>query len=161
MSQLTENQKNRLRDYSWKYFEYHAQQRLRVFQLYLVLIAANITAYTALMKHTEQKSCWILGVLGALVILLSFLFYRLDKRNRELVRNGEAALKYLDEQESFQREGNKPHPLQIFAIDDDTIVHLKPGIWNAGLLTYSLFYSCLFGIIGFIGLVLLIFAVFV
>jgi len=85
-------------------------------------------------------------------MFLSFIFGMLDIRNKQLVRNGEAALKYLDEQEDIENNDDEPHILKIFAHDD----YMLSQTVNVRLLrtriTYSRFLIFVFWGLGLLGL---------
>ena len=77
-------------EYAWRWFEYHANQRLTMIRFFLT-IAAAIAAGTGYLWAKEMffLSMW-LGVFG---FIASFAFMRLDSRVSDLVELGENALK--------------------------------------------------------------------
>lgn len=110
--------------YAWEYFRYHAGQRLSVFRFYLTFIAAATVAYGYSQRLESQRPLAIyvqgaqieeksvspashdsrrqqstdIGLLVGLVYLVtSFLFWRLDERNRILIGFSEQALKNAEE----------------------------------------------------------------
>jgi hypothetical protein len=117
-AQLDEQARGRLRTYAWGYFSFHADQRMKTFHFYIVVIAAVGAALIALGSQTGQWLWLAKAILCFTVGFLSLMFYLLDKRNRELVRNGERALRLLDQIEPLCREGTIPHDLEILAADD-------------------------------------------
>lgn len=143
-------QMNRLREYAWNYFALHAEQRLKTVHLYIVLVAVLIAGFISALNYTENHS-W-LCVFGFLLLFLSFVFGRLDGRNKQLVRNGENALKYLDEQESLEKNSDKPHILQIFAYDDYMLSQPANGPLLRTSVTYSRFLTFVFWGLGLLGL---------
>lgn len=80
-------------DYAWKWFSYHAQQRLTAFHYFLLVIALLTTGYV-----TALGSGFIIveRVLCAVGVLISLSFLFLDVRNEELVNDGRAALRKLE-----------------------------------------------------------------
>lgn len=112
----TYSKRIRLRTYAWSYFAFHAEQRMKTFHFYLLLIAAMAAALITL-QSKPQKEVTTEIILYFGVAFISFMFYLLDRRNRELVRNGENALRYLDELEGHERSNNVPHALELFARD--------------------------------------------
>ena len=92
-----------LRDYVWNYFQVHASQRLTTFNFYLALSTAVTTGLFATLHETFRFP--LLGVvLGVLLVAFSFVFWKLDQRNRELIWNSEEALTILED----STVGNQP-----------------------------------------------------
>ena len=58
---------------------------------------------------------WI-SPLGFLLSILGLIFWKLDQRNRRLVKNGEAALAFLDSQHDLAQQNGAPHVLKIFEL---------------------------------------------
>jgi len=85
-----------LRDYAWKYFSYHADQRLKTFNFFLLFLTAGIAGLLAHAEHLDEPMFSIVGGLG--LLLLSFLFWKLDRRHRTLVHVAENALMVLEDQ---------------------------------------------------------------
>lgn len=83
--------------HAWDYFEFHAHQRQTVFNFFLILVGASIAAYVTLLTKAEGSHHLFHAVLGAIVALSSFLFWRLDKRNSQLVKLAEGSLKLFEE----------------------------------------------------------------
>jgi hypothetical protein len=86
-------------DYAWKWFSFHADQRLKMFNYMLVvfgIFAAGIV--NALDKHIPNKAAAILCLFAA---LLAVVFARLDRRNRDLVWLGEDVLMHLEREGIF------------------------------------------------------------
>ena len=93
-SAITFDDKTALRlEYAWKWFSYHAQQRLTAFHYFLIVVALLTTGYiTACGKQLES----IQIVICSLGVLISVAFLALDIRNEELVNDGRAALRKLE-----------------------------------------------------------------
>ena len=92
-----------LLDYTWKWFEYHAGQRMKAFHFFLLFISAiGFISIGILNREDCEKYIWLLiGVIGLLMAVISSLFWILDVRNRELVKCGR---KVLDELENKLRQ---------------------------------------------------------
>lgn len=151
---MDDTQKNRLRGYAWKYFEFHAEQRLKTFYLYLILVAANIGAFSAALNaalNVVDNIRW-LSIYGFLLFFLSVVFGKLDHRNKELVRNGEEALKHLDELEELSDSEDEPNILKIFAHDDFILKRKKADSVLRIPITYSIFLKIVFRVLGSLGL---------
>lgn len=80
-----------IREHAWKYFEIHANQRIVIFNYFLVVsgaIAAGLA--TTLQGSARFASLGI--VLGCLLILVAFVFWKLDQRVSFLIKRAELAL---------------------------------------------------------------------
>lgn len=78
-------------DHAWRYFALHAQQRMSVFNFFVVLsgiLATGICAGLQVGKPTAP----VTAILGALLALFASVFQRLDKRGAHLVKLAEDAL---------------------------------------------------------------------
>lgn len=74
------------RQYAWNWFEYHAAQRQSVFRFFLIMTAFVSTGYvTAIVKEFYSIST----ILAILLVVISFLFWRLDSRSIHLVKIAE------------------------------------------------------------------------
>lgn len=104
------------RNYAWAYFAYHAEQRMKTFNFFLIGSGILATAIATLVRAGDNP-LWVCP-LGLLLTCLSLIFWKLDVRNRALVKNGEAALKYLDSLHGLPHLDNVPHVLRIFDRDD-------------------------------------------
>jgi hypothetical protein len=105
-------------DYSWNYFSVHAEQRLKTFNFYLAL-TAGISAVVATMCRATQLMPAAGGLLVCSFPLLALIFWRLDVRNRELVKHGEAAIKHLEGLMPFPNDtDNLPHVLKIMTREE-------------------------------------------
>jgi len=69
----------------------HAQQRISVFNFFIVLSGILATGIGAGFQAGKTMTP-VVAILGALLALFSFVFYRLDGRGSELVKLAEAAL---------------------------------------------------------------------
>lgn len=84
----------KLPDYAWKWFEYHAKQRISMFNYFLV--ASGILAHAYVNLICEK--CFILAVGLALIgTVVSFCFVMLDFRNAQLVYWGEDLLRRMEQ----------------------------------------------------------------
>lgn len=83
----------RAQDYAWGYFAYHAQQRQTVFNFYLIVVGACIAAFASTLGESGVDHRYFRVAMGGVLVLASFLFWRLDVRNSRLVKLAEKALK--------------------------------------------------------------------
>ena len=80
-----------MREHAWKYFELHANQRIAVFNFFLVASGAIAAGLAATLQGSQRFSS--LGIaLGLLLVLVSFVFWKLDQRVSFLIKHAESAL---------------------------------------------------------------------
>jgi hypothetical protein len=78
------------RTYAWSYFAYHADQRMKTFNFFLIVAGLLAGGITTLLRDGGDWR-WV-SLLGGVLTVLSLVFWKIDHRNKQLVRNGEAAL---------------------------------------------------------------------
>ncbi len=131
-----------LREYAWDYFALHAEQRLKAFQFYISLATAVVGGFFLLLRDGHAHK-WM-AALGVVLLLLSFVFWKLDGRTRWLVKNAENALEFLDAQHALQDIEGVPHPLRLFTRDDYYTKQVAPfPVWTARF-TYARCFRWLF-----------------
>jgi hypothetical protein len=90
-----------LLDYTWKWFEYHAKQRVSMFNYFLVASGILANAYV----HVFCSSCFRLAAVLALAgALIAGAFIFLDRRNAQLVYLAEDVLRKLEITVLFPRD---------------------------------------------------------
>ncbi len=83
------------REHAWKYFELHANQRIAVFNFFLILSGALSAGIAATLQGTQRFS--LLGVgLGVILALVAFVFWKLDQRVSFLIKHAERALAQIE-----------------------------------------------------------------
>jgi len=89
---------------AWRYFEIHANHRLTIFNYFLILaglLAAGIGASVQSTGHLR-----LVGIaLGFILVLVSFVFWKLDQRASFFIKRAETALAQMESelsQEAFQ-----------------------------------------------------------
>lgn len=80
--------------HAWEHFSYHANQRLVTFRFYLITVAIFFSGYLKFMSDNNTEIAMIVAILG---FILSYIFLRLDFRNKDLVKVSEEALKIEEE----------------------------------------------------------------
>jgi len=85
-----------LRKQAWDYFSTHASQRISVFNFYIALSSVTATTYAASCK-TDSNLQPARGLLALMLCLFAFIFWKLDQRNRLLIKNAERALRHFEE----------------------------------------------------------------
>ena len=124
-------------EHAWNYFELHAQQRISVFNYFVVLSGILAAGLAASVQGPERLAS--VGVaLGALLILLSFVFWKLDQRTAFLIKHAEEVLKACE-----------PTTAPLFS-DEETktdTAKAQTSIW-----TYGRSFRTIFLVIGAAGL---------
>ncbi|MBL7130380.1 MAG: hypothetical protein ISS45_03105 [Candidatus Omnitrophica bacterium] len=85
-------------NYAWKWFEYHASQRLIAFRFYLIIIGA--AGWLFLRGDTSLVYPHNL-LFGLALFIVSLFFFLLEVRNNRLVNCGRQALDKLEEEAGF------------------------------------------------------------
>jgi hypothetical protein len=80
-------------DYAWKWFQYHAGQRMLAFNFFLILMGALSVGYYKAYDSGSHLHAAVVAVFGVVVALAFFI---LEWRNEELVNIGRNALKSLE-----------------------------------------------------------------
>jgi len=151
---ITKGKNNDMRLYAWDYFQIHASQRLTTFNFYLIISTVIGTGYFMSLKEGIISPIGI--ILGLLLSFLSFIFWKLDVRNRQMIKNAEDALKYLERQLNLKKNDSEPHILQIFCYEEYQIKNSKQSKsfwpWRT-YYSYSACFNLVFIIVGFLGFV--------
>jgi len=79
-------------DHAWRWFEYHANQRMTMIRFYLIVSGAIASGAGYLWISKEYLLSAILSAFGTIA---SLCFMRLDKRVSGLVKLGEDAIDLL------------------------------------------------------------------
>ncbi len=153
------------REYAWNYFELHARQRMSVFN-YFVLIAALLTAGLA-GSFSKNGSSLLISIISLLLaislVVISFVFWKLEQRVRQLIKHSEEALKTL-EKHSTNCDTNIDKHLALFSEEEKFTEKLrtkykKKNIFSPWLWHMS-YYQCfrtiyiVFIFIGLLGVIL-------
>ena len=151
-----------LHQQAWNYFALHAQQRLTTVNFYLVVA----TALTAAAVATFGENFGFPGLrlpAGLLLSLLSFAFWRLDFRNRELIKAAEAALRSREASGRIDDDGNGEPPVEwLFTREHRQSEERKKATdWRSCVMphTYSHVFSVLFCSFFVAGLLIAVLAV--
>jgi hypothetical protein len=91
--QLSELQKLQF-DYAWKWFSYHADQRVKMFNFMLAIF--GIFAAAVVGAVANHLPAGFTAILCGIAAALGLIFPRLDRRNRDLVWLGEELLAHLE-----------------------------------------------------------------
>jgi hypothetical protein len=149
------------RRYLWQYFEIHSEQRLKTFNFFLIMAAVTTTGYIAVVKES-MPSC--LGMaLGLMLVFLSFLFWQLDRRNKDLIGHAEKGLMHLEAKIPVPISGSDGFVLKIFSCEESQTRAKKEQRRTLGLRwypTYSRCFNLVFVTIGIMGIAAIVFCIF-
>ena len=149
---------DKLRQQAWDFFQMQAGQRLTTFNFYIAISSLLSTGLAASLK-TGFDLPYLGFTLGVLLMLFSFIFWKLDQRNYNLIKSAERTLIYFESKSSFADENGVPHVAKRFTREKhDT--DIRKG--NRTLLfwrNHYSYYDCLravfiiFGLVGLAGLI--------
>ncbi len=143
-----------LYEHAWKCFSLHADQRLKTFHFFVLLSTVVGGGLFALLK--DRQHFFMAGLLAMLLPFLAFVFWKLETRNRQLVKHAETALKFMEGEYQLPPQGELPHPLQIFR-SEERATALLPRFPHAGFakvhLSYSRCFNAVFAVFGIGGLI--------
>lgn len=77
-------------DLAWKHFHYHAEQRLRVFNFFIVVVTFILAGVFA--AQGDNYDDFLGRIAGVGLFFMSWIFYGLDQRNSRLVKLSEETL---------------------------------------------------------------------
>jgi hypothetical protein len=146
-----------LRQQAWNFFQMQAGQRLTTFNFYIAISSLLIAGLVATLKSDIDVP--YLGLaFGLLLILFSFIFWKLDQRNGDLIKGAEAALKYFEKKAPLADDSGAPHVAKRFSREEyDTGIKKGSNSWCFWRNHYS-YSQCfrlvfvIFGCCGFAGL---------
>jgi hypothetical protein len=114
-----------MRTHTWSYFQLHAQQRLTVFHFYVLLCAALTTGLVTSLPKADQQTALPIA-LASLLIFFSFVFHRLDLRNRDLIKNAELGLRHIEsEWAAGTKQAVALMPAAVFSRDESRVQSAK------------------------------------
>lgn len=152
---MTPEERKEARTYAWAYFALHADQRMKLFNFFLVLSGVILGVFPAV--RSMAVGARVVVVLPLLLVLTAFIFWRLEERTRQLVKNAEQALRFLDAQWLVEPLADKmPHYLCLFDRDDHLSGLIAKRWWAKSVVpvSYADSFRIAYVMIGGIGLIL-------
>ena len=140
------------REGAWKYFILHAEQRLKLFQFYITISTALLGGGFLIIRLGDAQ--WILIIFGLFSSFVSFIFWKLDIRTRNLVKLGEEALKTMDKSHEIPDLEDGPSPLKLFERDEFLVKKHSGSFRLNGHFSYRRCFEWVFltgGSLGFLG----------
>jgi hypothetical protein len=133
----------RARDHVWGYFELHAGQRLTMFNFFVVLSGLVTAGLGATMQGSPRMA--VLGILlGVVLMLLSFVFWKLDQRSSFLVKHAEDA--------GIEIENHLLPPAgRLFASEPARLQSVVARRWLSGIWTFGRSLRFAFGGMALVG----------
>ena len=133
---------------AWKHFNYHADQRLKAFNFFVVVITFILAGAFAALAGKMQREVGLIA--GIALVFLPWIFYGLDQRNRQLIKLAEKAL--ADFEHKFPSASRDPQTsIGLFSIADQFLRTNKPRL----VLTYNQSFRAFYILSGGIGFLLL------
>jgi flagellar motor protein MotB len=87
------------RTHAWQYFTTHAEQRLKTFHFFLIIMTLLVGTIFTLVKLNHT---FFIIIISFLMSFFSFIFWKLDQRNRELIDHAQNILKKLEKKSMVQ-----------------------------------------------------------
>lgn len=131
-------------EHAWRYFALHAEQRISIFNFFLILSGIVVAGLAACLQlHGPFQ---LLGVvLGALLALVSFTFWKLDQRTSFLIKHAENAITELEQ--SFPIQSSRLISSERIRTDEN--ISSLSGLFR--LWTYGSAFRLVFTVMGLVG----------
>ena len=142
----------------WEYFVFHANQRLQLLNFYIILETFIVTSLITIFQFNNTIIFRIL--LSFALVFFSFVFYALDLRTSNMIKNVEKSMMIIEEQ--YRDKYNSGY--MIFSIEyQNTSAQRKKSRFARFFMSSSRLFHYIYGffvIIGIIGFVLTAYSVF-
>ena len=140
-----------VRNHCWNYFALHAQQRMSAFQFFITLETALIGAGFFVLQAQSQfsNSYWPI-MIGPMITVLAFVFWKIDQRTRDLIKTAEIS---LNEMEKFFLQNTSIIQHLPFSSDPQITGKMSTFPLLAGRLTYTKSFGIVFVACAIFGLV--------
>ena len=142
MPELDTELRKEFRDYLWKYFALHADQRLKTFNFFIIIAGALTAAIVSGMVAPHRTHLSL--ALALVLILTSYIFWQLDVRMKSLIKTAENALGVLDRTCKLPQHDDL-YAFRIFEHEQHTRTTASHG-WRR-ILNPNLSYSHCFNIV--------------
>ena len=134
-----------LRKQAWDFFQMQSGQRLATFNFYVVISSLLCTGLAASFK-AESNNPYLGVSFGCLLALFSMAFWKIDHRNKTLIRGAEDTLKFFEKSSPFHLGSGIPHlAIRFLREEFETEEKRASRTWNVWSNGYS--YSECFGFI--------------
>ena len=86
---------------SLNWFQIHADQRMKLMHFYVILLAGSLALLGTTIK---DKNFTVEFIVGATLVIITYIFKNLDRRTAALVKDAERALAELDKRFATELE---------------------------------------------------------
>ena len=151
---MTFEERKDARGYAWNHFMLHADQRMKLFNFFLILSGLILGAFPAV--RTMAPGTRLIGFLPMLLVLSAFIFWRLDERTKGLLNIAKDALRFLDTQWGIASEAEGiPHYLRLVERDDYMVKKNKEKWWYRVIpVRYTANFRIVYLMVGSVGVAL-------
>ena len=142
------------RQYAWEYFKTHAQQRMSLFNFFVVFSSLATTGLASTFQK-EIKAHFVGMGFGFLLVLVSYVFWKLDERVGVLIKHSEKAL-MLVEDRLDPSDAVEKTCFGLFTTEAMRTERKRKLPWYRPCqkhLTYSVCFRLTFGVFFFVGLI--------
>lgn len=123
-------------EYAWNYFTVHSGQRMQTINFFIVAVAFLFSAFVDSAASSRHWLAFGVALLGCAVCLI---FYRMDRRTRDLIKASEDALKEVESDlaKSITPDlaDNAVGKFQILSLVENS----QPGAWSYSRVVRFLF----------------------
>jgi len=131
---------------AWNYFQQHAQQRLSFFNFFVAFSALTTTGLISTFQ--EKYDAHSIGIaIGLMLSLISYVFYKIDERNKYLTKKGEDAIKQIEKHFSCAKCYPDKIAFQIFLGEEEDTGRLRVQQKKKNILLRQISHSKSFNII--------------
>lgn len=153
------------REYVWQYWAFHADQRLRTFNFFILVVTVLLAGFFTYLKDARYPAYACPA--GFLLSFICYIFWRLDCRNRALIQHAEGILKSIEigipaelvreDMQLFVHEDAKTDKLYREYLTDRS---WKPHRWWHAPLSFYRCFRSIFIVFGLFGVAIGIAALF-
>lgn len=130
-------------EHLWRYFQLHSQQRMTVFNFYLV-VCGMVAAAIGFSLQQGKEYYYLSSLLSLFLSFISFIFWKLDERVSSMIKLSEVALS------KFEKANlNLHYSLFTKDLERSDLSDSYNSLW-----TYGKCFRCSFLIIGNAGLLM-------
>jgi hypothetical protein len=156
---MSNNQSNtKSYDHAWNYFQFHGTQRMTTFNFFVGICSLVAAGSVNLIANPSQSTNYIfVMLLGLFQVILSFLFWKLDRRISIMIKVAEKGLKKYEE--NFDEEA-----FRIMLNENELSNRLKDVktsfFWQKHY-SYSKAFNTIFFLFGLIGFLIFCYSIYI
>ena len=145
-------------DLAWKFFQQHAQQRISYFNFFVVFSTILISGYVNALNINMP----LMGIIiGFVEIFISFIFIKIDERNKFLTKISENIIKKIEEDTEFSENENYSLFLKEEIFTNDLREEQKSKLFFNRQISHGKAYRLIYQMFMVLGILALIYAGFV